>query len=352
MGTGNHWMWGKKSCLDLALPPHETKGTCMTTRWIRSISILIFLATSVGVCWAAQPYPARPIRLIAPAPASANLDFRARQLAQKLSGSLGQQVIVDNRPGANSIIGTEIASRAVADGHTLFFGYHAIVMNPFLYSKLPYNASTQFMPVAGFNTAWVGLYVNASVPANSVKDLVALTRAKPDDWTCASTGNGSGQHLSCHLFNKLTGAKVRIIHYKGLGQALTDMFGGQITMVFDGLPVPLPLVSAGKLKALAISGPNRTASLPSLPTFREAGLPGFEMVFWTGVLAPSGTPRHVVELINRETNAALKAPEILKSLTDTGATPLGGSPADFAAFLKTESAKWGALIKDSGARLD
>jgi tripartite-type tricarboxylate transporter receptor subunit TctC len=294
----------------------------------------------------------RPIRLIAPAPAAANLDFRARQLAQKLSAALGQQVIVDNRPGANSIIGTEIAARAVADGHTLFFGYHAIVMNPFLYQKLPYDAAKQFVPVAGYNTAWVGLYVNAAVPANSVKELIVLAQAKPDELTCASTGNGSGQHLSCHLFNKLTGAKVRIIHYKGLGQAVTDMLGGQITMVFDGLPVPLPLIKSGKLKALAISGPNRAASLPTLPTFREAGLPGFEMVFWTGVLAPTGTPQTVIDVINRETNAALKLPEIQQSLLETGSTPLGGSPADFAAFMKAEAAKWGAIIKDSGARLD
>jgi tripartite-type tricarboxylate transporter receptor subunit TctC len=299
-----------------------------------------------------QAYPARPIRLIAPAPAAANLDFRARQLAQKLSAALGQQVIVDNRPGANSIIGTEIAARAVADGYTLFFGYHAIVMNPFLYQKLPYDAAKQFVPVAGYNTAWVGLYVNASVPVNSVKDLIALAQAKPDELTCASTGNGSGQHLSCHLFNKLTSAKVRIIHYKGLGQAVTDMLGGQITMVFDGLPVPLPLVKAGKLKALAISGAQRAASLPSLPTFREAGLPGYEMVFWTGVLAPSGTPQAIIDVINRETNTALKAPDILQSLVDTGSTPLGGSPADFTAFIKAESQKWGAIIKDSGARLD
>lgn len=313
---------------------------------------LVPLFACGAVAMAAQAYPTRPLRLIAPAPASANLDFRARQLAQKMSASLRQQVIVDNRPGANSIIGTEIAARAVPDGHTLLFGYHAIVMNPFLYAKLPYDAAKQFVPAAGFNTAWVGLYVNASVPAKTVSDLVSLAKTKPDDLTCASTGNGSGQHLSCHLFNKLTGARVRIIHYKGLGQVVPDMLSGQITMVFDGLPVPLPLVKAGKLKALAISGPNRAASLPSLPTFREAGMPGFEMVFWTGVLAPSGTPQTVVDVINRETNVALQAPEILKSLTDTGSTPLGGSPAAFAAFMKAEAAKWGALIKESGARLD
>jgi tripartite-type tricarboxylate transporter receptor subunit TctC len=297
-------------------------------------------------------YPTRPIRLITPAPASANLDYRARQLAQKLSAALGQQVIVDNRPGANSIIGTEIAARAIPDGYTLFFGYHAIVMNPFLYGKLPYDAAGQFVPVAGFNTAWVGLYVNPSVPAQSLKELVALAKAKPDELTCASTGNGSGQHLSCHLLNMLTGAKVRIIHYKGLGQALTDILGGQISMVFDGLPVPLPLIKAGKLRALAISGPNRAASLPALPTFREAGLPGFEMVFWTGVLAPAGTSQSIIDIINRETNAALKQPDIQQSLIETGSTPLGGTSADFAVFMKAEALKWGTIIKDSGARLD
>ena len=299
-----------------------------------------------------QAYPSKPVRLIAPAPAASNLDFRTRQLAQKLSAALGQQVIVDNRPGANGIIGTEIAARALADGHTLLFGYHTLVMNPHLYAKLPYDAGKQFVPVAGFNTAWVGLYVHSAVPAGSVKELVALAKAKPDELTCVSTGNGSGQHLSCHLFNMLTGAKVRVIHYKGLGQALTDMLGGQVTMAFDGLPLPLPLIKSGKLKALAISGPNRAASLPALPTFREAGLPGFEMVFWTGVLAPTGTPQFIVDRINRETNAALKSPDIQQSLIETGSTPLPGSPADFAAFMKAESQKWGTIIKDSGARLD
>jgi tripartite-type tricarboxylate transporter receptor subunit TctC len=301
---------------------------------------------------AGPAYPNKPIRLIAPAVAASNLDYRARQLAQKLSAALNQQVIVDNRPGANSIIGTEIAARAVADGYTLLFGYHALVMNPFLYGKLLYDAAKQFVPVAGCNSAWVGLYVNASVPASTVKELIALTKAKPDELTCVSAGNGSGQHLSCHLFNMLTGSKVRIIHYKGLGQGLTDMLGGQITMVFDGLPLPLPLIKSGKLKALAISGPARVASLPALPTFREAGFPGFEMVFWTGVLAPAGTPQAAIDAINRETNAALKQPDVQQSLIDTGSTPLGGSPADFAAFMKVESQKWGAVIKDSGARLD
>lgn len=225
-------------------------------------------------------------------------------------------------------------------------------MNPFLYSKLPYDAAKQFVPVAGYNTAWVGLYVNAGVPASTVTELVALAKAKPEGLTCATTGNGSGHHLSCHLFNMLTAAKVRVIHYKGLGPALPDILGGQITMVFDALPVPLPLVKSGRLKALAISGPNRVASLPALPTFREAGLPGFELVFWSGVLAPAGTPQSVVDALNREVNAALKAPDILQSKLETGSTPLGGSPADFATFLKAQSEKWSAVIKDSGARLD
>jgi tripartite-type tricarboxylate transporter receptor subunit TctC len=322
---------------------------CVMTASAQAASTGSGQAASTG---SGQAYPSKPVRLIAPSPAGGNLDFRARQLAQKLSMAMGQQIIVDNRTGANGIIGTEIAARAIADGYTLLFGYHTLVMNPYLYSKLPYDAAKQFVPVAGYNTAWVGLYVNASVPAGSVKELIALAKAKPDELTCVSVGNGSGQHLSCHLFNMLTGSKVRAIHYKGLGQGLTDMLGGQVTMVFDGLPVPLPLVKSGRLKALAISGPNRALSLPALPTFREAGLPGFEMVFWTGVLAPTGTPQAVIDAINRETNAALKAPDILQSLVDTGSTPLGGTPADFAAFIKAESQKWGAIIKDSGARLD
>ncbi len=300
----------------------------------------------------AANFPNRPIRLIVPAGASSNGDYRARQLAQKVSSALGQQVVVDNRPGANTIIGTEVASRAVADGHTLLFSFHPFAINPFLYRKLPYDSAKQFVPVAGFNIAPVGLFVNTAVPANSVKELIALAKAKPDDQTCVSVGNGSGQHLSCHQFNLLTGSKIRIIHYKELGQGLTDMLGGQISMVLDGLPLTLPLVKSGKLKALAVSGANRVPSLPTLPTFREAGLAEFDMAFWTGVFAPTGTPQIAIDTINRETNAALKAPDIVQSLIDTGGSPLGGSSADFAAFVKAQSERWGAIIKDSGVRLD
>ncbi len=330
------------------------RDVAQTIRGIVSTTPLLFLATPAfgAASPGAQAYPIKPIRLIAPSGASSNLDYRARQLAQKLSASLGQQVIVDNRPGANSIIGTEVASRAVADGYTLLQAFHALVINPFLYHKLPYDAAKQFTPVAGFNSAWVGLYVNPTVPANSVKELIALAKSKPDDLTCVSTGNGSGHHLSCHRFNMLTGSKLRAIHYKDLGQGITDMLGGQITMAFDALPLPLPLIRAGKLKALAISGPSRPVSLPALLTFTEAGLPGFEMVYWNGVMAPAGTPKHVIDLINRETNTALKSPDILQSLLDTGSNPLGGSPADCAAFVKAQSERWGAVIKDSGARLD
>jgi tripartite-type tricarboxylate transporter receptor subunit TctC len=300
----------------------------------------------------AASYPTRPIRLIVPAGASSNGDYRARQLAQKVSAALGQQMVVDNRPGANTIIGTEVASRAVADGHTLLFSFHSFSINPFVYRKLPYDSAKQFVPVAGFGIAAVGLFVNTTVPANSVKELIALAKAKPDDHTCVSVGNGSGQHLSCHQFNMLTGSKIRVIHYKELGQGVTDMLGGQISMVFDGLPLTLPLVKSGKLKALAVSGASRVPSLPALPTFREAGLADFDMAFWTGVFAPAGTPQGAIDTINRETNAALKAPDIAQSLVDTGGAPLGGTPADFAAFVRAQSDRWGAIIKDSGVRLD
>jgi tripartite-type tricarboxylate transporter receptor subunit TctC len=323
------------------------------------LAICVFLLTMAPSAWpaVAKPsgsasYPSRPIRLITPGGAASNLDYRARQISQKLTPALGQQIIVDNRPGANSIIGTEIAAHAPADGYTMLFGYHALVMNPHLYAKLPYDVSKQLVPVIGFNTGWVGIYIPAAIPANTLQDFIALAKAKKGQLTCVSTGNGSGQHLSCHRFNMLTGSGVRVIHFKELGQALGAMLGGQIREGFDGLPLLLGPIKAGKLKMLAISGPARVVSLPSVPTFSEAGLPQFEMVFWTGVLAPTGTPTAVIELINREINAALRAPDIRQSLLDTGATPLGGTAADFGNFMRTESDKWRSIIKDSGARLD
>jgi len=192
----------------------------------------------------------------------------------------------------------------------------------------------------------------AAIRANTLKDFIALAKAKQDQLTCVFTGNGSRQHLSCHRFNMLTGSGVRVIHFKDLGQALSAMLGGQISVGFDGLPLLMGPIKAGKLKMLAISGANRLVSLPAVPTFQEAGLPQFEMVFWTGVLAPAGTPSAVIDLINRAINAALKAPDVQRSLSDTGATPLGGTAADFGRFMKTESEKWRSIIKDSGARLD
>jgi tripartite-type tricarboxylate transporter receptor subunit TctC len=192
----------------------------------------------------------------------------------------------------------------------------ALVMNPHLCAKLPYDVSKQLVPIVGFNGG--SNLCSPAIPLNTLKDFIALAQAKKDQLTCVSTGNGA-QHLSCHRFNMLTGSGVRVIHFKDLGQALGAMLGGQISVGFDGLPLLLGPIKANKLKMLAISGPTRLVSLPAVPTFHEAGLPQFEMVFWTGVLAPVGTPSAVIGVINREINGALKAPDIQQSLLDTGA---------------------------------
>ncbi len=301
----------------------------------------------------AQPYPSRPIRIVVPFPAGGTTDLIARAAGQKLTESLGQPVVVDNRPGAGGNIGAELVAKSAPDGYTLLMGTvgtHAI--NASLYPKMPYDHVRDFAPiilVAGVPNV---LVVNPSLPVNSVQELIAYGKANPGKLNFASSGNGTSIHLSGELFKTMTGVQMAHIPYKGSAPALQDLAGGQVQLMFDNLPSALPLIKAGRLKALAVTSKTRAPALPDVPTVAESGLPGFEASSWFGLLAPAGTPQPVITKVNAEIAKWLATPEAKEKLTAQGANVVGGTPEDFARHIAAETAKWQKVVKESGAKID
>jgi len=305
------------------------------------------------LCGAQSSYPSKPVRLVVPFPAGGTTDILARAAAQKLSEAWGQQVIVDNRPGAGGNIGAELVAKAPPDGYTLLMGTvgtHAI--NSSLYSKMPYDHIKDFAPavlVAGVPNV---LVVNPSMPFNSVQDLIAYAKANPGKLNFASSGSGTSIHLSGELFKSLTGVQITHVPYKGSAQALTDLLGGQVQLMFDNLPSSLAFIKAGKLRALAVTSTTRAAALPDVPTMVEAGVPGFEATAWFGILAPAGTPREAITRINTEIAKWLASPDAREKLSAQGAIAAGGSPEDFAKHIASETAKWARVVKESAAKVE
>ena len=327
---------------------------------IRSIShaLAVFAAcavTLVAPLASAQPgtYPTKPIRLIVPFPPAGTTDLLARAVAQKLSESWGQQVVVDNHPGAGGNIGSDIVAKASPDGYTLLMGTvgtHAI--NPSLYAKMPYDHVKDFVPVILVAGVPNVLVVNPSLPVKSVQELIAYGKANPGKLNYASSGNGTSIHLSGELFKTMTGVEMTHVPYKGSSPALTDLMGGQVQLMFDNLPSSLSFIKAGKLRALAVTSAGRSAALPELPTLAESGLPGFEASSWFGILAPAGTPKAIVDKINGAVVAWLATPEAKEKLSSQGAIAAGGFPDAFAKHIAAESAKWAKVVKASGAHVD
>ena len=301
----------------------------------------------------AQSYPSRPVRLVVPFPAGGTTDILARAMAEKLSGALGQQFVVDNRPGAGGNIGSDIVAKSPPDGYTLLMGTvgtHAI--NPSLYPKMPYDHVKDFVPVVLVAGVPNVLVVNPTVPAKTVAELIALAKEKPGTINFASSGNGTSIHLSGELFKLLAGVQIAHVPYKGSAPALTDLIGGQVQIMFDNLPSALPHIKGGKLRALAVTSSKRAPALPDLPTIAESGVAGFEASSWFGILAPAATPRDIVQRINAEANKALHAPDMREKLLAQGAEAVGNSPEFFADTIRTETVKWAKVVKDSGARVD
>jgi tripartite-type tricarboxylate transporter receptor subunit TctC len=271
-------------------------------------------------------------------------------LANELTSSLKQQVVVDNRPGAGGIIGFEMLARAAPDGHT--FGYVTTVFtaNPSLYKKLPYDSARDFQPITLFVSSPNLLVVTMSLPVYSVKELLDLARAKPGMLSFGSPGVASGQHLSMELLKAATGTDIVHVPYKGVPQAIADVIGGQIHMVNETMSAVLPHVKSGKLRALGIASSKRSPAIPDVPTIDEAGVPGYEHSTWGGFALPAGTPREIVMRLNAEINKALASPLVSKAIIDRGSTPIGGTPEQFAELMKRETAKWPNVIKAAGIK--
>jgi tripartite-type tricarboxylate transporter receptor subunit TctC len=300
-----------------------------------------------------QDYPSRPIRIIVPFPAGGTADLLARQIGQTMSGALRQQVVIENRTGAGGNIGADLAAKSKPDGYTLLMGTvstHAI--NPNLYQEMPYDPVKDFAPVTMVARMPNLLVVHPSVPASNVAELIALAKARPGALAFASAGNGTTQHLAGELFKKMAGVDMIHVPYKGNAPAVTDLVGGQVQVMFDNIPISLQQVRAGKLRALAVTGPARSPVLPELPTLAESGLPGYSITSWFGLYAPSGTSPQIIERLNREANKALATAQIRRRLTDQGIEPTGGTPGQFADFMRAELVKWGKIVRESGARVE
>jgi tripartite-type tricarboxylate transporter receptor subunit TctC len=299
----------------------------------------------------AQKYPDHPIRLVVPYAPGGSVDILGRLLAAKLSENTGQQVIVENKGGGGATIGTALVAKAPADGYTLLLADIAFGANPALMSKLPYDSVKDFAPVALVAMLPSILVVDPALPAGSAKELVALAKASPGKLNYSSAGVGSMNYLAGELFKAQTGIDVVHVPYQSGGQAIAAILGGQTQMVITTIPPVLQHVKSGKVKALALSGGKRQASLPDVPTFAEAGFAEFDVSLWQGVLVPAGTPPDIIARLNAEVNRALAAPDVRARIAELGADPAGGTPEQFTGFINGEMARWGKLIKP-GMRLN
>jgi len=323
-------------------------------RWLVCLFILpvILIAAHVGVARAGE-YPVKAIRMILPSAPGSGPDIMARIIGQKLTEAWGQPVVVEARPGAGGIIGSEAVARSAPDGYTLIMGNagsHSV--NPSLYPKLPYDPLRDFAPVVLVSSAPNILIVHPSLPVKSVEDLIALAKARPGQLTFGSGGNGSTAHLSGEMFRMLADIKIRHVPFKGAPAAVIGVMAGDISMAILNLPPALPHVKSGKLKALGVSTPKRFAAVPELPTIAESGLPGYSAETWYGVLAPAGTPREIILKLNAEIVKSLRTEELKMRIASDGGEVIGSTPEEFTAVMKTDIAKWAKVVQASGARVD
>ncbi|MEO8102457.1 MAG: tripartite tricarboxylate transporter substrate binding protein [Betaproteobacteria bacterium] len=301
----------------------------------------------------AANYPNKPIKIVVPFPPGGATDILARAIGFELQKAWNQSVIIENKPGAGGNAGADLVAKSPADGYTLIMGTvgtHAINMS--LYAKMPYDAVKDFEPVVLVAGVPNLLVVHPSVNAKTVGELTALAKAQPGKLNVASSGNGTSIHLAAELYKQMAGVDIVHVPYKGSSPAVADLLGGQVQLMFDNMPVSLPHVKAGKLRALAVTSLTRSAALPDVPTMDEEGLKGFNATSWFGLLAPAGTPKDIVAKLNAASVKALASPEMRERLAAQGADPVGNTPEQFAAFIKAEIDKWAKIVKASGARVD
>lgn len=314
----------------------------------------VFIAAAIAPLTAgAQTYPSKPIRLIVPQPPGGGNDAIARMIGGKLSIALKQQVAVDNRSGAGGLIGAELAAKSPPDGYTLFLGNVAtMAIVPSLQKKVPYDPLRDFAPVSLIASAPLIVVVHPSLPVRTVKELIALAKAKPGQLNYASNGIGSSTHLATEMFKLMT--KINLVHvpYKGLGPATTDLLSGQMQVMFSSAVAMMPHVKAGRLRAIAMTGAKRSSAIPDIPTVMEAGVPDYESGSWYGILVPAGTPREAIDLLHKEIAAAVRSPDITDRLVAEAVLPVGDTPAEFAAHIQKEFARIGNVIRSSGARFE
>ena len=312
-------------------------------------------AMSAVLAWssaarAQQAYPAKPIRLILPFPPGGSTDIVARLIGQKLTESWGQPVLIENRPGAGGNIAAETAARAAPDGYTLFQVNVANAIGATLYPKLPYDLITSFAPVIQLATTPYVLLAHPTVPAKNTAELIALAKARPGQLNYASAGGGSATHLSGELLKSMAGVNIVHVPYKGTGPAVTALLSGEVDLYFATVPAALPLVEAKKLRALGVTSARRSALMRDVPAIAEAGLKGYETSTWHGILAPAATPADIVAKLNAEIARTLAHPAVRERLVGQGLDPVGGTPEQFGAYLKSEISKWAVVVKASGAR--
>jgi tripartite-type tricarboxylate transporter receptor subunit TctC len=313
-----------------------------------AMAALGFCAPATGADWA----PSKPVRMIVGFPPGGATDLVARQIAPRMSQGLGRQVVVENRPGANGVISNELIMRADPDGHTIGFGHiGTLVISPVI-TKVPYDVQKDLAPIGLIVSLQNIIVVTPSLPASTLKEYIALAKRKPGDMLYASSGSGSPGHLAAVLLESMTGVQMTHVPYKGGGPAIVDLIAGHVPSFFAVISTAVPHVRSGRIKAIAVTGAKRAEALPNVPTVDEAGVKGYAATNWYGMLAPAQTPANVIDRLNREINAALKAPEVVNYLKDNGIDPAPSSPAEFARFIAAEQRKWTPIIRKSNIKAD
>ena len=322
----------------------------MRNLFVKSIVIATLAMASLAH---AQTFPTKPIRLICPFPPGGAVDIASRAIAHEMSKTIGQQVIVENRPGAGGNIGGAEAARSAPDGYTIFMTTSGInAINPALYSKMPFDPNKDLVPVSALVSLNNVLVLHPSVTAKSVAEIIAMAKAQPGKMTYASSGSGTSIHMSGEMFKHLTQVDILHIPYKGSSPALTDLLGGQVMMMFDNVPSALPHIKSGKLRALATTGAKRDPTLPDLPTVAEAGVVGYESGVWFGLSIPAGTPREIIAKLNAEAVKGTRSPDFVTRMTALGYNIIGSTPEQMSEMLKKEVSTWGPIVKASGAKAD